>query len=229
MKKLFLLFLMFNMISIPAFAQHEIELKPTKRPSLLIKRDFPMAYKPSRLIIGQENKISIKAVPGSYVSLAFSEENSGAPLFYGHKLRLGSDIKTQEGIIPENGFLELSISLPNDKNLDGKTIYLEVAIWKNQDFSDLELAKIIGINGRETNNNDILVSLPPQNASKPTFAPAIPGAPIEMMHAAQFIDEIKKEIKGQSTQGSDVYQEMQNTYQTPVILRNLKAPELNTK
>jgi len=234
MKKLLLLILMFNLISIPAFAQQEIQFKPTKRPSLLIKRDFPMIYKPSKLIIGQENKISIKAEPGSYVSLAYSENNSGAPLFYGHKLRLGTERKTREAVIPENGLLELGLNLPNDKSLEGKTIYLEAVIWKDQDFSDLELAKVIGPNGRETSNNGVIVSLPPKDASRPTFAPAMPGAPAEMMHAAKYIDDMKKGFKGEDSSEEDesqpdIHREMQNMYQTPVILRNLKSPELNNE
>ena len=164
MIKKFLLLLFLSLISLPAFSE-EIQFKAHDKPSLLIENDSPMVYRPTKLIIGQENSFIIKAKPGYYVSLATSYSDSGAPLFYGQKLRLGSDIKTLEGVIPENGVLEMKLKIPKDKDLVGKILYFEVAVWKSKDFKDLRIAKIMAANGRESSSNAVTILPEPKNVS----------------------------------------------------------------
>lgn len=228
MKKFILLLLIISSITLPAQAQQGIDfVKAEKRPILLLNRESPEVYKPTRLIIGQENKVLIKAEPGSCISLAYSESNTGAAPLYGQKLRLGSDLKTTEGIVPQNGLLELSIMLPDNKEFEGKTFYIEVAVWKNKDFSDIQLAKIVAPSGRETSSNSIVAALPPKNANKPTFTPTLPGAPLEMMQTMKFIEDMKQ--NKDSKDETDIDYDAQSSYRTPVIIRNLNAPELNQK
>lgn len=187
MRRFCLFVLTLYLITSPVFAQQEIQLTPLKRSSLLITKEGPVVYKPTRLVTGQETKFKIKADPGSYASLATSYSNSGAPMFYGQKLRLGTDIKTLEGIVPDSGLLELNIEIPDNKDLENKPVYFEVAVWKNKDFSDLKIAKIMDPSGRETNSNEVLIKLPPENTSLPGFSPVLPGAELR-----PFMDSIEK-------------------------------------
>jgi len=163
--------------SVPVNAQ-VFELSSTKKSSFIINQNFPAVYKPSKLIIGNKTKFVIKAEPESRVSLVTSDENAGYPAFHGQKLRLGQIIKPYEGIVGDKGVLELEIPLPQEKELVGKILYFEVLVWKKSDYSDLKIAKIMGIDGSETNINAVVITEPLKNQSMPNFGPNIPGTGI---------------------------------------------------
>lgn len=193
-KKFFVLSLVFRLLilsSVPVFASQAIEFKLPEKPALLLDTESPTVYKPTRLIVGKETKFIIKGFPKSNVSLLMSESNEGAPLFYGQKLNLGADITAKEAVIPENGVLELGIKLPDDKKLEDQVRYFEVAVWKNKDYSDLKLAKIVGPNGQRTGLNKIKIYLPNEDSTRPTFAPVMPGMPVNMIQTMQTIEKIK--------------------------------------
>lgn len=224
MKKFIFLLMLANLIVHPAFSQTSIQFKPTERKqTLLINRNHPQVYKPSKLILGKSNKFIIKAEAGSYISLATSTSNEGAPLFYGHKLRLGNDITTYEGTIPANGILELEVKLPNDNSLDGKELFFEVAVWKNKDFSDLTIAKIISTGGTETQNNAIAISKPVESSFIPLFTPVIPGAPTEVIKTIEAIQDVKSGKVDYET-----YEEAE-ILNRPVIQRDLNRQNTNKK
>ena len=208
----------------PVFAEQEIKFQPGYKKTSLLKalsigQDYPVVYKPSRLVTGKDNKFIIKGEAGNSVSLAISDSNHGAPLFFGQTLRLGAQMQTQEAIIPDNGLLELNFKMPEDKKLEGKIYYFEVAVWKKSDFSDLKLAKILGSDNQETDSNGVQIILPVSNPNLPCFGPIIPGTSSSMTDT---IDQIK------SINNQDLYNyDMMNYYQTPVMLRNLNSLELN--
>jgi hypothetical protein len=212
------------MLTLPAFAQLEINLSSNKH-NMLMSSEYPVIYKPSKLIIGQENTFKVKAAPGSTVSLMISASNSGAKPFYGQALRLGIDQSTTKGIVPENGLLEIKFSLPNQKDLDGKVAYFEVAVWKNDDFRDVKIAKIMDINCRETDLNEISISLPPQDMSKPSLAPVLPMMPPDFMRVINDVEKAKNDKNNSNTEDYSDYVN-DNLFQTPAYIRNLHAPEL---
>ena len=142
---------------LPANAQ-VFELSSTKKSAYSTTHQQPCVYKPSKLVIGTKTKFVIKGEPKSHVYLLFSDENDGAPLYYGKRLRLGKTLNKLEGIIPTNGILEIELPLPDEKTLVGKVLYIEALVWKNSDNSDLQVAEIMGINGRETEMNAVLVT-----------------------------------------------------------------------
>jgi len=223
MKKLFLLFLLLYMFTLPVYAQLEINLHSSSTQNMLISRESTIVYKPSRLIIGQENAFKVKAAPGSNVSLMISTSNSGATPFYGQTLKLGVDLTTVKGIVPENGLLEIKFTLPNQKELNGKAAYFEVAVWKNEDYRDVRLAKIMDENCRETSSNEIGISLPPQDVSKPSLAPMAPMIPPEFMKAIETVENAKNNKDKKNDYSDYMYD---NLFQTPAYIRNLQAPEL---
>ena len=212
--------------SIPVNAQ-VFDLSSTKKSSFSINQDFPAVYKPSKLIIGNKTKFVIKAEPESHVSLVTSDENGGAPEYYGHKLRLGQIIKPHEGIIGDKGILELEIPLPQEKELIGKILYFEVLVWKKSDFSDLKIAKIMGIDGSETNINAVVITEPLKNQSMPNFGPNIPGTGGDMNKAK----EIFNKINDTSADGdSDNYYLDEMYYNSqPLMLRNIHTPQVKTE
>ncbi len=227
MKRFLSIFLLLSVLMSPVWAD-DINFKSHKRKrNLLFTRNFPKAYKPTRIILGKKNKFLIQAEAGSYVSLATSFKNKGADLFYGKKLRLGEDLKTTEGIIPPKGVLEVELEISEDKKLEGKMLFFEVAVWKNPDFSDLKLAKIMAANGRESQNNAV-VMIPPEKKSKiPLLGPALPGTNTDFLRTINTVNQMN-EGQPEAYEGA-VENSMFYNNQAPLMLRNLRDPSIDKK
>jgi len=227
MKKTYvsLALIMLIAFSLPVKAQ-VFDLSSTKKSMSSINQDLPAVYKPSKLLIGNKTKFVIQAEPNSHVSLVTSEENGGAPEFYGHKLRLGQTLNPHEGIIGDNGILELEIPLPDEKSLIGKVLYFEVLVWKKADFSDLKVAKIKGIDGRETNINALIITDLPKKHSMPGIGPAIPGTGGDFSRAKEIFSKIND--TGDDDE-QNYYQDEMYYKNGSLMLRNIHAPELKTE
>lgn len=210
--------------SIPVKAQ-VFDLSSTKHSSISINQEYPIVYKPSKLIIGNKTKFIIKAPVNSYVSLVTSEGNSGYPEYYGHKLRLGQTINAHEKIVKENGIVEIEIPLPLEKVLVGKILYFEVIVWKKIDLSDLKIAKIIDIDGRETNVNAVIIAEQPKKNFLPGIGTNIPGTDMTINKAMEILNATQKNTDGDNFQ--IFYQEQINYSNEPLMLRNLRVPEAN--
>ena len=228
MKKTYVSIALITLIafSIPVNAQ-VFDLSSTKKSSFIINQDFPAVYKPSKLIIGNKTKFVIKAEPNSHVSLVTSDENGGSPEYYGYKLRLGQILNPHEGIVGDKGVLELEISLPHEKELVGKILYFEVLVWKKSDFSDLKIAKIMGIDGSETNINAVIITEQLKNQSMPNFGPNIPGTGGDMSKAKAIFNK----INDTSADGdSDNYYLDEMYYNNqPLMLRNIHTPQVKAE
>jgi len=199
------------------------DLSSTKKFSTPVNLGTPEVYKPSKLVIGTSAKFVIKAKPQSHVSLVTSDENIGAALFYGYKLRLGQIINPHEGIVGKNGIIELEIPLPYKKELAGKILYFEVLVWQNSDYSDLEIAKIMGIDGRESDNNAVLITEPLKNTNMPGLSPGISGVG-DFNKTMEIMDRINES----SYNDSSDYDDEMNYINEPLIIRNLRLPETKT-
>ncbi|MEI8390755.1 MAG: hypothetical protein WCG23_12835 [bacterium] len=212
--------------SVPVKAQ-VFDLSSTKKADSIINQNVPAVYKPSKLILGAKTIFVIKAEPKSHVSLFTSEENAGASEFYGHKLRLGETLKHYEGIIGDKGILELEIPLPAEKNLAGKILYFEVLVWKKSDFSDLKVARTMGIDGRETAINAVIIAEPPKNQYMPGIGPNIPGTGGDFSKAQEVFSKMNGSSNNENS--DNYYQDEVFSNNKPLILRNLHAPELKTE
>ena len=226
MRKIFFYFALPAIIvfSLPVNAQ-VFDLSSTKKTSYEINQNIPVVYKPSKLIIGDKTKFVIKAEPKSHVSLVTSEACSGAPLYYGQKLRLGQNIKTHEGIVGENGIIELEFELPEAKELLGKMLYFEVLAWKKADLSDLKVAKIMGTDARETDVNAVLISEKSKSSYLPGIGPGIPGTGGDMGKAMEVFKQINETTTNENSE--NYYQNEIFSNDKPLMLRNLRLPELN--
>lgn len=211
--------LILTIISMPVNAQ-VFELSSVKNSSFKINQNFPVVYKPSKLVIGTKTKFTIKAEPHSHVSLVTSEESAGYPEFFGHKLRLGQTINHYEDIAGESGVIEIELPLPEVKALVGRILYFEVLVWKKPDFSDLQVAKIMGIDAKETDCNAVMIAEPPKKSSLPGFGPAIPGTGGDLNKTMEILNKI-------NDTDSDVNYDEQMYYNNePLMIRNLRAPDL---
>lgn len=209
--------------SVPVKAQ-VFDLSSNKKTSFTVNQDYPSVYKPSKLIIGTKTKFVIKAEPESHVSLVTSEGNGGAPEFYGHKLRLGQTINPHEGIVGDKGILEIEIPLPDEKELVGKILYFEVVVWKKSDFSDLKIAKIMGIDGRETDVNAVIITALPKDLSMPGIGPDIPGTGGDFSKAKEIFNKINDTNAADDSE--NYYQDEMYYKNESLMLRNLHVPEL---
>ena len=221
-KKIFLIFLVTLLIcfiyNLSVFAQ-VFELSSLKN-QYNTEINKPEIFKPSRLIIGSKTVFIVKAEPGSSVTFILSDERDGSEPFYGQHLRLGDFVYSINGTVGEKGITELKVELPDEKNLTGNIFYFEAIVWKNKDFSDLTKAKIIGTNGKETGSNAIIAARKPEKKSMPGFGQAMPG-----------IGDISKSFEALAEQESAVERDYNISedgyyYNKPLMLRNLRAPEL---
>lgn len=210
MKKVFLLFI-FSYIFIvsPVKASDEITFATHTKSQILSDYAVPVVYKPLNLIISQTNTFIIKGESGSNVSLAVSDSNSGAPDLFGHKLRLGADIHTVESVIPQNGIVKIDYFVPKDQK-DTERYYIEVAVWKKADYSDLKLAKIIADNGRTEADNGIAAVMPAAKNDGGWLSPLIDGT-TSVRRTMDIVDSIQK------NQAADEYYDMN----APAIIKNI--------
>jgi len=219
MKKPFLFLALFFLFNCPVLAEREIKFDSGNSPLLLVNQDYPLVYKPTKIILGQNASFMIKAAPGSYAALLFSDSDSGI-VFNNQRLRLGSVLITKNGIIPDKGLLELNLNLADSKKFKDNILYFEVIIGKDKDFTDAKVARIMAPGGRETTKNNLTISLPVDDPKKPSFTPVLPGSPFEILKTMEAIDKIQKGEPEEYASQTGKYS------QTPVILRNINAPEL---
>lgn len=202
------------------------DLKSSKTSLYSINQTQPVVYKPSKLLIGTKTKFIIKADPESYVSLVTSDENRGAPEFHGHRLRLGEIINPHEAKVGSKGIVEIEIPMPQEKELVGKILFFEVLVWKNPDYSDMKVAKIMGINGQETDVNAVIIAEPPQNTSIPVMGTTIPGTGLNINDAMEVINNSRKNYREDSE--NNYYDRLHYNYE-PLMLRNLRSPEVKSE
>jgi len=201
------------------------DLSSTKNFSKQLKLGSPSVYKPSKLIIGTSTKFIIKAEPNTHVSLVTSDENQGAAFINGNRLRLGEINNPHESITNNNGVAEISITLPLEKELIGRIMYFEALIWKNPDHSDIEVAKVMGIDGREAANNAVIITAPAKNVSGPGITPGISGLG-DLNQTMHIMNQINKDQKNDD---SENYDNEMNYYNEPLMLRNLRLPQTKTE
>ena len=198
LKKFIFLFILIT-FSLPAPAL-ELELSSTGEAGM--QGNKAEVFKPSRMIIGAKTGFIIKAESGSYVSLVLAADENGEQI-----------LAKVDGIVGEKGITELEVELPEEKSLIDKVVYFEVAVWKNEDLSDIIRARIIGSDGRQTRSNTVLITGKPEKGLMPGFGPAMPGG-------GDF-SRTMEALQEDNTSTDDAYY-----YNKPLILRNLRAPEL---
>ncbi len=205
-----------NIACLPVFGQ-VLDLSTAKNNSYL-NQPIAEVYKPSKLIIGDKTSFIVKGEPGTSVILAFSPKNKGSEPYYGEQLRLGAIVDKIEGIIGENGIAKLELKLPENKNLIGAILYFEALVWKNEDFRDISRAKIVGINGRESSYNGIIIDKKQVHSSLPAIGPGVGGV--------GNLSRTMEAISGREASDKEyLYTDDVYYRNKPLMLRNLRSPE----
>lgn len=225
-KHLILILSVFIIFSLPVKAQ-VFDLSSKHSSKITKSQGSSLVYKPSKLVIGTGTKFVIKAEPHSNIELITSNQNMGSAALYGHKLRLGPIVNSYKGVTGENGVAEIEICLPNEKELVGQILYFEVLTWKNKDANDVKIAQIMGIDGRETTVNAVVITDLPKNTSLPGFGTVLPGTNININRTIDELNRnndyncnLKEESEEDSVQMEQLY------YQSdPLMLRNLRVPK----
>jgi len=136
---------------------------------LLRKSDL---YLPTRLILGQETRFIVKAQPGHKVRLFMSATEAGYVLPNGTSLRVGTDVQELSGVVPENGVLELTMSMPQEAELEGQVVYIDAAAGPTDEA--LAPMDLVDATGRRTAQNSLVITK--QVTSKgPALLPGMPG------------------------------------------------------
>ncbi|MFA6989048.1 MAG: hypothetical protein WC197_03165 [Candidatus Gastranaerophilaceae bacterium] len=209
------------LIVLPSFADENIKMAAIKSESLLINRNHPKLYKPTKLEIGNKAVFKIIAEPKSKAILGLSLENKGAADFNGITPRLGPNYNVIESEIPDNGILNMEYTLENNKDLVDKIMFVEAFVRQNN--NNIQRAQIIGSNGQEIEFNGIEIKNP-INAHGTSIIPDIPGLDADSVDALK--NMTKKTQKENDALQYEKYYNADYTDYTPVYIRNLKSPEV---
>lgn len=192
----------FALFFMPVMA-NALELQLDAIQKSVIDIDNANVYKPSKLFIGSKNSFIIKGEPNSIASIVIALDNLGKNV-----------IATAENQINDKGILELEIEIPENKDLINKIAYFEVIIWKNSDRSDAHVARVVSSDGKHTATNTVIIANKQAGKYLPGFNPAGIGT------VSDTVDSMNSDLE----YGDDAYY-----YNKPLIIRNLRAPELNEK
>jgi len=145
--------------------------------SLILKKND--VYLPSRLVLGEEAHFVIKAPAGSHVKLLLSAQNSGYKLPNGTELRVGVQSEQLTGVVPENGVLQLQMTMPKDPDAEGKLVYVEALLGDSDEtMTQMEL---VDSTGRRTGNNALAI-VKPSDAGGMAIMPNMPGVSPQMIN-----------------------------------------------
>lgn len=225
MSRLILTLLISILFYMPATAQ-VFDLSSHKKEAVECSQSAPKVYKPSKMVVGTKSKFIIKAEPGSHIALLTSNKNAGAKQIYGKTLRLGPVINAFEGTTAENGVLELDVPLPEEEELVGKILYFEVIAGEGEDFDNMQVANIMGIDGRETDVNAVIIAPAPKNIKLPGFGATIPGTNMNINRA---MDAINSNSKYNDENAQNCAAEQSNYRNGPLMLRNLRLQDNETE
>jgi len=165
-------------------------------------------YMPARLIIGEENRFTIKGIPGNNVRLLISPQPEGMTLPNGTALRVSEENEKLEGVIPENGVLNLMLPVPNEEAWVGNHLYVDAITWKQEDLSDMAQLQLVDSSGRRATLNALELAKAATRGGS-AIMPAIPGMPANLMQqlntAADALtgDERKKSLIYDGTRDQD--------------------------
>lgn len=153
---------------------------------LLNKASF---YLPGRLVLGQDNRFTIKARPGSQVRVFISPQSEGYLFADRLPLQVGTEVEELTGTIPESGVLELTLPLPNEASWDGQVLYVDAVVGQAPDFSDYVRPELVDATGRRTTHN-LLVLTKPAEKNGMTILPAVPGMDPQVFNQVTTLSEI---------------------------------------
>lgn len=152
-------------------------------------RNKPNLYLPSRMLIGEENKFTFQGPPGSQVILYVSAEPSGMEAPDGQPLRVGAENQQFTGTIPEKGVLEMTVPLPHEEFLIGKSMFVEGILWTQEDYADLAVFEIVDSTGRRSGANALVISQM-SNGKGAFIMPAMPGMPSGLVNQITTLSEM---------------------------------------
>jgi hypothetical protein len=161
-------------INSPAFS---VEKYQSRLNSLLLhKNDL---YLPSRLVLGETAKFTVKAAPGSKVKLFISTSGEGYSLSEGTLLRVGKDAQLVEGTVPSNGVLQLQMEMPKEESLAGQYLYIDAVAGPTDE--ELKPVDLVDSTGRRTGENTLAI-VKPNELGGPNVAPNMPGISPQMFN-----------------------------------------------
>jgi hypothetical protein len=153
-------------------------------------RNKPNLYLPSRMLIGEENKFTFQGPAGSQVILYVSAEPSGMEAPDGRPLRVGAENQQFTGTIPEKGVLEMTVPLPHEEFLIGKSMFVEGILWTQDDYADLAVFDIVDSTGRRSGANALVISQM-SNGKGAFIMPSMPGMPSGLVNQITTLSEMK--------------------------------------
>lgn len=153
---------------------------------LLKKSSF---YMPGRLVLGQENRFTVKAPPGSQVQVFLSPAGEGKLFADRIPLAVGEDAETLNGTVPETGVLELTLPLPAEDAWEGKVLYVDAVVGKAEDYSDYSRPELVDATGRKAVTNALVLAKPAEK-NQMMVLPAIPGVDTRMFNQITTLTDI---------------------------------------
>jgi hypothetical protein len=159
----------------PTFAQSTLQSRLNR-----LVQDKPTLYLPTQLVIGHDNTFTVKAPAGHKVMLYLSTEPEGFSLAETHPLRVGPEHQVYQAEVPEKGVVKITVPVPDDKEYEGRIVFVDAVTWHEADYTDLQHVVMMGPQGYKTDDNRISMALP-ATKSGVIAMPSMPGMSAQMM------------------------------------------------
>lgn len=155
-------------------------------------RETPNLYLPTRLIIGEEQTILVKAPAGNKVVVFISPQSSGYPdAPNGLDLNIGADVERLEAVANEKGVAKIILSLPKNENMAGRHIFMDGYTHQSEDGSDAMRLSWMDPTGRQTAVNSVQLAMP-SDGTGAMILPGMPGIGGDMMRRIGTMQDIRK-------------------------------------
>lgn len=180
------------------------------------RQQQPKLYLPNRLLIGEQQTITIQGPPNRVVRVFLSPQGRGFTTDDGLALHVSEQVQTLEGQTNANGVAKIVIDLPNNPNMDGERLYMDGVIMGTGDEVSQQL-HWMDSTGRETTSNR-LVMMVPADSMGATVLPGLPGLGGDMMRRLGTFQDVRKGGERLKTLVDDGSRSTDNVYDRNIFL-----------
>lgn len=155
-------------------------------------RQKPSLYKPTRLFVGEDNKVIVRAPAGNTVVLVMSSQPGKTKAPNGQLLQVNTEHKALKQTATEKGVAVFEVPVPDNERLAGQALFLHGYTYSAEDYADLEVLSLVGPTGRPVNYNGLEIQV--RSSGEGTMLmPGMPGMSASMLRRLSTIGEVSSD------------------------------------
>jgi hypothetical protein len=174
----------------PGLSTMEAPTSPSRGRLSRLIQDKPKLYLPSRLVMGEPNTVVLRAPAGQFVRVIVTQGQLEAP---DAKPSDEQNIlfQTEAEEIPAKGVLGVALPVPNNKDLDGITVFVTAELSNNKDFKATQALEWVDSSGQKTSNNGVSIVQPTVVSKGPSILPNMPGMNPQLMRQINSVSQLQ--------------------------------------